>query len=183
MKKLVLAAAAVSMVSTPAFAASQDAKDFDINARVTEECSMENPSNINLGSLSINRAPGPDALLLDEVASSTDQQVWVSCNYVTSIKYETANRGLVTTTPVTDTAQFTNKIFYGFEFSPVTPGSFSGTNSFKPRVQPNPRIDTQTKEFHDQANISVTLEALSVNNKRPVAGSYTDTVTITLGTV
>ena len=183
MKKIILAAMAVSMASTPAFAASSDTKDFDINARVTPECSMENPSNINLGSLSINRAPGSDALLLNEVAKSDSQSVWVSCNYVTDIVLETLNKGLLTTSPVTDTAQFTNKIFYGLEFAPTTPGAFEGSTSHKPRVQANPRTFAQTKEFHDQAKISVTLEALNVNNKRPVAGTYSDTVTITLGTI
>jgi spore coat protein U-like protein len=184
MKKIILAAIAVSMASTPAFAASSDTKDFDINARVTPECSMENPSNINMGSLSINRAPGSDALLLNDVAANSGaQSVWVSCNYVTDIVLETLNKGLVTTSPVTDTAQFTNKIFYGLEFAPTTPGAFEGSSSHKPRVQANPRTFTQTKEFHDQAKISVTLEALNVNNKRPVAGTYSDTVTITLGTI
>lgn len=178
-----MAAVAASLASTPAFAASTDTKDFDISARVTPECSMENPSNINLGSLSINRAPGSDALLLNEVAQSGTQSVWVSCNYTTDIVLETLNRGLLTTSPVTDTAQFTNKIFYGLEFAPTTPGAFEGSFSHKPRVQPNPRTFTQTKEFHDQAQISVTLETLSVNNKRPVAGTYSDTVTITLGTI
>ena len=57
------------------------------------------------------------------------------------------------------------------------------SKSHKPRVQANPRVFTQTKEFHDQAKLSVTLEALNVNNKRPIAGAYTDTFTITLGTV
>lgn len=183
MKKIVFATMAVAMSSTPAFAADSDTKDFDINARVTQECSMENPSNINLGSLSINRAPGSDALLLNEVASSDTQLVWVSCNYDADITLTTDNRGLKTSSPVTDTAQFTDKIFYGFQFAPLTTGSFSGTNSFKPRVQPPSKTLPQTSEFHDQAQISVTLEQLNVNNKRPVAGTYTDTVTITLGTI
>jgi type 1 fimbria pilin len=180
-KKIILAAMAVSMVSAPAMAADTDTKDFDINARVTPECSIENPSNINMGSLSINRAPGPDALLLNEVAQSAVQNVWVSCNTLASIQLLTENRGLVTTAPVTDTAQFTNKIFYGIRFEPSTSGAFNGFDSYKPRVQsPNQAPRAQTKEFHDNAELQITLEALNVNNKRPVAGTYTDTVTITL---
>lgn len=183
MKKIVFAAVAASLISTPAFAASTDTKDFDINARVTPECSMENPSNINLGSLPIDRAPGPNALKLTQVVSSSEQEVWVSCNYTTSIFITTDNRALKTTETVTDTAQFTDTIHYGVKFAPKTSGSFQGSLSWKPRVQPVTGEWVQTKEFHDQAVISVTLEQLNVNNKRPVAGAYTDTVYITLGTV
>ena len=183
MKKFALAAVAVSLISTPAFAASEDSKDFDINARVTPECSMENPTNINLGSLAIDRAPGQGALLLTETTKSDTQRVWVSCNYTTNISITTENRGLKTTSPVTDTTNFTNFIRYGVQFSPVTAGSFNGSDSWKPRVQPVVGTWAQTKEFHDQAEISVKLEELNVNNKRPVAGDYTDTVYITLGAV
>lgn len=183
MKKIVIGTVAAAMFSTSAMAASTDTQDVIINATVAPECSMENPTDINLGNLSIDEDAGPGALLLDQVASSSTQSVWVSCNYVTTIVFESTNKALKTTTPVTDTAQFTDTIYYGFEFSPTTPGAFNGSNSHKPRVQPNPRTFQQTKEFHDQAQISVTLEALNVNNKRPVAGTYTDTMTITLGTI
>lgn len=186
MKKLLLAATAASLISTPAFAASTDTKDFDINARVTPECSMENPSNINLGSLAIDRAPGSNALMLTEKTKSDEQEVWVSCNYVTSIFITTDNRALKTTTDVHDTAQFTDTIYYGVKFAPKTAGSFVGSDSWKPRVQPVTKEWVQTKEFHDQAVLSVTLEEVGSgkpNGKRPVAGSYTDTVYITLGTV
>lgn len=186
MKKLILAGAAFALTSTPAFAGSTDTKDFDINARVTPECSMENPSNINLGSLSIDRAPGSNALMLTEATQSSEQEVWVSCNYETSIFITTDNRALKTTTDVTDTAQFTDTIHYGVKFAPKTSGSFVGSNSWKPRVQQPTTEWVQTKEFHDQAVISVKLEEVGAgkpNGKRPVAGTYTDTVYITLGTV
>ena len=185
MKKIVMASLATvaAMGASPVMAASSDTKDFDINARVTQECSMENPSNINLGSLSINRAPGSDALLLNEVAQSDVQNVWMSCNYDADISITTLNRALKTTSPVTDTAQFTDTIHYGITLVPGTPGAFTGFGSFKPRVQPLVKTIPQVAEFHDNAQLSVRLEALNVNNKRPVAGAYTDTVTITLGTI
>lgn len=185
MKKIAMAALASTavMAATPAFAASSDTKDFDINARVTQECSMENPSNINLGSLSINRAPGSDALLLNEVAQSDVQNVWMSCNYDADITITTLNRALKTTSPVTDTAQFTDTIHYGITLVPSTPGAFDGFGSFKPRVQPPVKVKPQVSEFHDNAQLSVRLEDLNVNSKRPVAGTYTDTVTVTLGTI
>lgn len=183
MKKVIFAALGASLISTPAFAASTDSQAFDITASVAPECSMEAPATVTLGALSIDEDPGAGALLLDSVASSSSQSVWVSCNYITDITFESANKALVNSGTVTDTTNFTNKIYYGLQFEPTTSGAFNGSTSHKPRVQPNPRVFTQTKEFHDQAILSVTLEALNVNNKRPIAGDYTDTFTITLGTV
>lgn len=183
MKKLIFAAASASLIATPAFAASSDTKSFDITASVAPECSMEAPSTVTLGALPINEDPGAGALLLTATPKSATQSIWVSCNYVTNITFESANRALVNPGTVTDTANFTNKLNYGLQFEPTTAGAFNGSTSHKPRVQANPRVFTQTKEFHDQAKLSVTLEALNVNNKRPIAGAYTDTFTITLGTV
>lgn len=185
MKKIVLAALAssVAMAATPAFAASSDQKDFDINATVKQECSMENPTNINLGNLSINRAPGQDALLLDGVPESDIQNVWMSCNYNADITITTLNRALKTTSPVTDTAQFTDTLHYGVSLVPTVSGAFDGFGSWKPRVQPVSTTKPQLAEFHDNAQLSVKFEAPNVNNKRPVAGDYTDTVTVTLGTI
>lgn len=185
MKKIVMAALAstVAIAATPALAADSDSKDFDINARVTQECSMANPSNINLGSLAINRAPGADALLLDGVPESDVQNVWMSCNYNADISITTLNRALKTTSPVTDTAQFTDTLHYGVRLMPSTPGAFDGFGSWKPRVQPVTTTKPQASEFHDNAELSVKFEAPNVNDKRPVAGTYTDTVTVTLGTI
>ncbi len=185
MKKIVLAALAttVAMASTPALAAKSDTKDFDINARVAQECSMENPTNINLGRLSINRAPGANALLLNGVPESAVQNVWMSCNYNADISITTLNRALKTNSPVTDTAQFTDTLHYGVKLVPSNGTAFDGFGSWKPRVQPVTTTKPQVSEFHDNAELSVKFEAPNVNAKRPVAGDYTDTVTVTLGTI
>lgn len=186
MKKMIFAAAAVSMVATPAFAASSDTKDFDINARVTPECSMENPSNINLGSLSINRAPGEDALLLDNPAKSSTQSIYISCNTDANFSVTTLNRGLKTDAPVTDTAQFTNLLRYDIRLTPDRTTNFAGLNSYKPRVQAPgaiPASGQPTGEFHANYELQIGWEAANVNNKRPVAGSYTDTVTFSVAAI
>ena len=183
-KKIIIADAASSSVAAPAIAADTDQKDFDINARVTQECSLENPSNVNLGSLQIDRAPGPNALLLTATASDS-QNIWMSCNYPADISLQADNRALVNSNPVTDTAQFTNRLNYRVGLQPSNGTAFDGFGSWAPFVQPQPTTRTQTAEFHDQASLTVTLPHFEYGNqnRRPIAGDYTDTVTITLGTI
>ena len=184
MKKLLIASAAVSMIATPAFAGDTDSKDFDINARVTQECSIENPSNVNLGSLKIDRAPGPNALKLTETATDT-QNIWMSCNYNADISLQADNRYLTTGGTVTDTAQFTNRLAYRVALMPSNGTAFNGYNSWAPFVKPQPTTQSAGSEFHDNASLTVTMPHYEYGNqtKRPIAGDYTDTVTITLGTI
>ncbi|MXO63442.1 hypothetical protein [Qipengyuania oceanensis] len=186
MKKMIFAAAAVSMLSAPAFAADNDSKDFDINARVTPECSMENPSNINLGSLSINRAPGEKALLLTNPAPSEAQTMFISCNTKAQFSVNTLYRGLKTDAPVTDTAQFTNLIRYGIKLTPDRVTNFAGLGSYKPRVQTPGPIASEaqpTGEFHANYSLQVMFDDPDAFKKRPVAGSYTDTVTFSVAAI
>lgn len=183
MRKLLLATAAIATISTPAFAADSDTKDFDINARVTDECSLENPTNVNFGSLAINRAPGQEALLLSEFPASEIQNIWMSCNFdaaITIAPADSSSRGLTTDSPVTDTAQFTNVIGYAVRLEPTNANAFSNF-LFKPRINRSVTRQ-QVSEFHDNAQLSIEIESEGVNNtqRRPVAGTYTDTIVITL---
>lgn len=184
MKKLILSAVAVSLIGTPAFAADSDQQDFVINANVEQECSLENPTDFNLGALPINTDPGPQALLLTATVEDT-QDIWMSCNYPADISLEADNRALVNSNPVTDTAQFTNRLNYRVGLQPSNGSAFNGFNSWAPFVQPQPTTRTQTAEFHDNATLTVTMPHFEYGNqnRRPIAGDYTDTVTITLGTI
>ena len=192
MKKIIVASATAALFSTPAFAAPSDTQDFVINATIAPECSMANPADINLGILAINKDPGSGALLLNNPDPSTEQQIWISCNTDATFSINTANKsgpntgGLKTNSPVTDTAQFTNQIFYDISLTPDRSTNFNGVGSYKPRVQaPGPIGGTQqpTGEFHANYTLVVGYEAPNVNNKRPVAGAYTDTVTFTVTAV
>lgn len=169
------------MVSTPAFAAPTDSQGFDINATVLPECSIQNPADVELGNLAINEDPGADALLLSQRITSDTQNIWISCNYTTQISMLSANKGLVTQSPVTD-SQFTNKINYRVRLLPSVEGRFNGANSWATFTQ-NPKVLPQDHEFHDNASLSIEIPNYEYGNqnKRPVAGDYTDTVTITLG--
>lgn len=185
MKKIILTAAAASLISTPAFAQSaNDAQDFVINANVEQECSLENPADFTLGALPINTDPGPDALLLTAQVED-DQNIWMSCNYAADITLAADNRRLTNANPVTDTAQFTNELNYRIWLEPNVAGAFNGFSSFIPAFQgPATSFRTQNSEFHDNASLRVAVPLDAGNtNKRPIAGDYTDTVTITLGTL
>jgi len=185
MKKVIIAAAAASLISTPAFAADTDQQDFVINANVEQECSLENPTDFNLGALPINTDPGPQALLLTATVEDT-QDIWMSCNYPADITLEADNRRLTNSNTVTDTAQFTNTLNYRIWLEPSVAGAFNGFSSFIPAFQgPATSFRTQTAEFHDNANLRVAVPHADAGNqnRRPIAGDYTDTVTITLGTI
>lgn len=184
MKKIIVALVATSMLSAPAFADDTDTQDFVINANVEQECSLENPTDFNLGALQINTDPGPDALLLTATATDT-QDIWMSCNYPADISLEAENRTLLNSNTVTDTAQFTNRLNYRVALQPSNGTAFDGFNSWAPFVQPQPTTRTQTAEFHDNATLTVTMPHFEYGNqnRRPIAGDYTDTVTITLGTI
>lgn len=186
MKKIIFATATAALFSTSALAGPSDTQDFDINATVTPECSMENPTNIDLGPLSINEDPGEGALLLDNPAPSTPQMIYISCNTDATFSVNTLNRALKTTSPVTDTAQFTNQIRYDIKLTPNRTTNFAGLGSYKPRVQaPGPIAagNQPTGEFHADYQLVVGFETADVNNKRPVAGTYTETVTFTVAAI
>lgn len=186
MKKVIFATATAALFSTSALAGPTDQQDFDINATVTPECSMENPTNINLGPLSINEDPGENALLLNNPAPSSPQTIYISCNTDATFSVNTLNRALKTTSTVTDTNQFTNVIRYDIRLTPDRTTNFAGLGSYKPRVQaPGPIAASgqPTGEFHANYQLVVGYEAANVNNKRPVAGTYTETVTFTVAAI
>lgn len=186
MKKLTLIAAApVAMMASAASAASDDSVTFDINASVLPECSMENPGTVNLGPLSIDEDPGAGALLLDNPSPSAPQSMYISCNTAAIFYVDAQNRALVNSGTVTDTAQFTNRINYDIRLSPDRTSAFAGLGSYKPRVQANGAGNARTAnaEFHANYDLVIGFEAPNVNNLRPIAGDYTETVTFTVAAI
>jgi type 1 fimbria pilin len=187
MKKIIFAAlAATTMLATPAFAAPTDSRDLDLSARVRTECSLENPNNVNLGSLSIIRTPGSDALTLDGNSAVEKQNIWASCNYATSLELVTTNGGLTSDNIDNngpDAADFTDVIEYRMELRPsdatawepvVMRTAFEGPLGDVSQTSPGP--------FHDNAELN--FQVLDEDNPlRPVADTYSDTVVINLGAV
>ena len=85
MKKILsLAVASTALMAAPAYAVDgagdSDSQDFDITANVQQECSVEDPENVDFGTIAIDEAPGAGALLAISGRTTLRQNVWVSCN-------------------------------------------------------------------------------------------------------
>lgn len=184
MKKLFLATAAFAVIATPAFAADSDSKDFRIRANVKPECSIADPENVNFGNLSINRAPGTDALTLTTEYNNNFQNVWASCNYAAGITLTTLNGGLTTdeANDGPDAADFTDIIYYHASLRPSDGSAFSPVFLNTESTPGKTRTRTQTDAFHDEAILRIVIPA-GVNTKRPLAGQYSDVATVSLGPV
>ncbi len=184
MNKMLMAGAALAtLVASPAFAQATDSQDLTITATVAPECSIANPTDVTLA-LNINQNAGSDALLLSS-NSNNSQNIWTSCNYAAQIKVagdplENATGAAIA---ANDAADFTNKLNYVLTFEPPAAGG-----PFN-KLTLNTRVGTSTSQtpvgaFHENAKLGVTIPSDSANNpKRPVAGTYLSTVTITLGAV
>jgi len=84
------------------------------------------------------------------------------------------------TVAANDSNDFTNKIHYRIELT-STDGSFTKLDYRTKGTGASPTV-TPGGAFHDDANLRVYLDR-DDTSKRPVAGDYVDTATITLGAV
>jgi type 1 fimbria pilin len=180
MKKLLLAAAASALVSAPALAADADSNSFDVTATVLPECSIEDPDNVNFGNISINEDPGSDALLIDQQFHNQNQKIWVSCNYGAKMTISSQNGGLVN--PVAndgpDAGDFTNVIEYRASLTASSNNAFLTTHLFTHSGNSGSRINPDA--FHDEANLRVYIYQ-GDNPLRPLAGTYSDVATVSVG--
>ena len=185
MKKLVLAAAIfASTAASPAFAQATDSQDLVISATVPQECSIANPSDITFASVGINQAAGSTALLMNGQPNSS-QNVWTSCNY--AAKITVAGAPLLNAAgadiAANDSADFTNSINYVVAFEPPAAGGPFSKVTLNTRVGATAST-TPAGAFHENAKLTVQIPSDPANNpKRPVAGTYTATTTITLGAI
>jgi hypothetical protein len=182
MKKVLMVAGATALFSTSAFAAPGDQVSVDVNASVQEECSIETPTTFQLGDLPINEDPGPDALLQTETIRAA-QNVWMSCNYSTTIGVASANNTLLNSGTVTDTDNFTNRRNYNVGFVRADGSNFA-FGSWATFLGSQKSV-LEPAEFHENAELFVRVPHFEYQNntKRPISGAYTDTLTITLGTI
>lgn len=184
MKKLLIATAmSTAFAAAPAFADATDSTTLTVNANVLEECSIETPTAVTIAEVEINEGAGSEALELQNGSQSELQQIYVSCNYATTIAV-TAGAGLLNAAGATvadnDPDDFTNLIHYRVELE-STDGSYSDID-YRTRTASTPRSATTSGAFHDQSKLRIRIDA-DDTAKRPVAGTYTDTATITIGTV
>jgi len=191
MKKLLIAASCAAMfAATPSFAQSSDSESFQISASVPGTCTIGNPGTISLSSLTVNTTAGANALTLvagnsGYVADATNN-FWVSCNDVNKMTISSANNGRLVrngAAPTTEEAAegFTDRIAYhvnavnylpteNWQFQPAL--NEGGVNNYQNRVRGaiHREVGMQARIRNNQAN----------NGKRPLAGSYSDTVTVTV---
>lgn len=186
MKKMILASAAAAMlIATPAFAAPSDTEDFDINANVLKSCTMENINDINLGNLPINLTAGPSALLINGPSAGASNSFYVSCNDTNQMTVVPAAGRLVGSRvfqPGIDDPGFKDTINYAVTalnyrsgLLAVQPGYSSLLGAFG---QSAPR-----GAVHRQVTMGVLVTAAGNLDGRPLAGNYTDTVTVTVSTL
>lgn len=182
MKKILLATAVTALVSSPAFAQSEDSVDLTVSASVAQECSVEQPNNVDFGQLAINQDPGEEALLLTQTRLVMDQDIWVSCNYGANMELEATsmqNQDQVNDGP--DQADFTDTIPYRMELNDsVGGGTFFNRMSFDTLTNTGDN-KTNADAFHDLAELDIRY--VPRPNLRPLAGSYVGTASITIGGV
>lgn len=183
MKKLVALAFASSMAmsATSAMAANTDTEEFKITAKVKQECSIEDPKNVNFGKISIDKSAGAGALLVTQGRTTHRQNIWVSCNFGADMAMTS---GPMTTSEVNDgpdAADFTDVIHLrmGIEASDGT----AFAKMFFDTLTKTGDSKTNADAFHDNAKISVVFNPLDLAGKRPLAGKYSTVATLSVGPV
>lgn len=180
MKKFLFAAAA--LIAAPAFAADTDTVDLTVTGTVQDECSVAEPTAVAFN-VNINEGAGANALLLKNGSQSNAQSVWVSCNYAAKLSATSQNGGLLNAAGETlaqnDPDDFTNKIHYRVQLT-ATDASFPNLD-FRTRLEASDSVNA-AGAFHNNATLKVVIDR-DDTAKRPVAGTYTDTATLTVGPV
>lgn len=186
MKKILsLAVASTALMAAPAYAVDgagdSDSQDFDITANVQQECSVEDPENVDFGTIAIDEAPGAGALLAISGRTTLRQNVWVSCNYGASMSLSS---GPMTTTEVNDgpdAADFTDVIHLRMGITASDGTAFN--RMFFDTLTKTGDSKTNADAFHDNAEIAVVLNTLDFQGRRPLAGQYTATATLSVGPI
>ena len=185
MKKLLIAAvASTAFISSTAFAQSAtDSTDLQVSGTVNQECSIEDPAAVTFAEVNINEGAGPNALLLQNGSQTDTQSIYVSCNYAAKISAESQNDGLLNAAgaalAANDPADFTNLIHYRVLLN-STDSSFPNLD-FRTRLEASDSVNA-AGAFHNDATLRVVIDR-DDTQKRPVAGTYVDTATVTLGPV
>ncbi|MBC2778758.1 spore coat protein U domain-containing protein [Parasphingopyxis marina] len=186
MKKLLaIAAASTALISAPALAGDSASDTLDVTATVQPECSLDDPNNVNFGNISIDQASGPGALLINQQFHNNFQNIWASCNYGARMTISSQNGGLLNPEPNDgpDAGDFTNVIEYRASMTATSNSAFLTTHLFTHTGGPGvsgSRVNADA--FHDNASLRVYIFS-GDNSLRPLAGTYTDVTTVSVGPV
>ena len=187
MKNILMAASALTLIAAPAFA--QNTQTVDVTATVPGVCTIGDPATIALSSLGVNTTSGANALTLvnsgSYVANQT-QNFWVSCNDTNKMTITSANQGNLVRTGAAPTAAeaaqgFTNQIAYHIGATNYRPGVDWQYQPTLNEGSNNNYMNHTRGAIHQEVGMQVRIGANAKNaGKRPLAGAYTDTVTITV---
>lgn len=182
-KILIATVVSTAFISSSAFAANTDSQDLLVNATVQDECSIANPADVTFATVNINEAAGASALLLKNGSQFTSQNIYVSCNYGAKLTAASTNGGLLNAAgaalAANDPNDFTNIIEYRVTLNP-TDNSFP--KLFLQTLTGTTKSVIAAGAFHNNASLEVRIDR-DDTAKRPVAGLYTDTATLTVGPV
>ncbi|TRD11281.1 hypothetical protein FGU71_05080 [Erythrobacter insulae] len=181
MKKIVIAAAATGLIASPAFADDNDSQDFEITANIQQECSVEDPDNVNFGTISIDEAPGAGALQVTQGRTTLRQDVWISCNYGADMAMTS---GPMTTAEINDgpdAGDFTDTIHLRMGIT-ASDGTAFNRMFFDTKTKTGDS-KTNADAFHDNAEIAVVFNKDDLDGKRPLAGDYSAVATLSVGPV
>lgn len=183
MKKLLLVAvASTAFAATPAFAQSNTTTDtFVVSATVAPTCTMENVQDIALGNLLINTAAGPNALLFGNGSkSATSNQVYLSCNDTNTMALSAlplANTRTPTAEETTD--GFDNEVDFRVWANNYGVSTAALRREF--RTAGNQQRNTGARHaMHRQITFTGSVDYDDNRGFRPLAGTYSSTVTVTV---
>ena len=187
MKTFLMAASALTLIATPAFA--QTTQTVDVTASVPQTCTIGDPATIALSSLGVNTTAGANALTLVNsgtyVASETEN-FWVSCNDTNRMTITSLNQGHLVRTGAAPTAAetdqgFTNKIAYHIGATNYRPGVDWQYQPTLNEGNNNNYMNHTRGAIHQEVGMLARITTNGKNaGKRPLAGAYSDTVTITV---
>lgn len=182
-KKIIIATAAASMIATPAFAGPTDESDVIVNASVAKECSIEDIGTIAIGDISINEAPGVDALQIVGETRQDSGRFWVSCNFTNSMTLSTptplvsASATALLPTVEVGSQAFTDTIQYrlraqNYKTSPYARSNGSGDGVTSTR---------STGPIHEGISFRASVWGEDNVGQRPIAATdYTATATVSM---
>lgn len=180
-KILLLAAAGAVLGAFPAHAAPTASDEITISASVAPECTLQDDlGSIDLGTLPINAAPGPDALKLVGTTTGSIPNVWMSCNTQATITLKSMNGGLVSAARAADPSNgisgFTNLITYRAQ---IDDGTYQ--MSLTTTGVAGESVAATGPAFHAQVTIRAQVMAAANAGRRPLsANDYEDILVLTL---
>jgi hypothetical protein len=191
MNKFLFAASVATMfAAAPTFAQASDQENFEVKASVPGTCTIGNPGTFDMSALNPVTTAGSGALTLDSLGKSgvtKTQNFWVSCNDTNKMTLASANGGKLVrdgAAPTTTEADqgFTNKIAYS-----VSPTNYlpDANWQYQPALNSgdvNNYMNKTRGAIHQEVGMQIRIRSTDGSNAkvRPLAGNYSDTVTVTV---